>query len=220
MNLYIQQLLTDLESATANISFPNTGQQVDFWDWISPEEEDATAPIRNLETWTGITAEMLPPAEQLTDEQVHQLLEALNKLLSACNCEFVLQTIVRERIQYETIRQNFNQNVKVRQWHMGFFELCKPGTEHKRCTLGEHCQCAFFAEFFEGMIDEKLTPEEERARDLELEIRHLKRKHGDRWMKYYPYHLDPDYDDENGNPYNYGFGKDEDDEEDDTWWRK
>lgn len=31
-------------------------------------------------------------------------------------------------------------------------------------------------------------------------------------MRYYPYHLDKDHDDENGNPYNYGItGDDEDD---------
>jgi len=35
-------------------------------------------------------------------------------------------------------------------------------------------------------------------------------------MKYYPYHLDPNYDDENGNPYNYGFG---DEDDDDNWWQ-
>jgi hypothetical protein len=219
MQHYIQHLLTDLAQATANISFPSTGQEVDLWDWISAEEEDATAPIRNLETWTGITSEMLPPNEKLTDEQVHQLLEALNKLLSACNCEFVLQTTVPERIQYETIRQNFNQDVKIRQWHMGFFEFCKPNTPHKTCTLGEHCQCAFFAELCKDMIHEDLSPEEERARALEIEVQHIKRKYEDDWMKYYPYHLDPDYDDENGNPYNYGFGGDDEDE-DDNWWRK
>jgi hypothetical protein len=219
MNLYIQQLLTALEAATANISFPSTGQEFDIWDWVSPEEEDAKAPIRNLETWTGITAEMLPPNERLTDEQVNQLLEAITKLLSACNCEFVLQTIVPGRIQYETIRQNFNQDVKVRQWHMGFFEFCKPNTPHKTCTLGEHCQCAFFAELCEGMIDEDLSPEEERARALQIEIQHIKRKYEDDWMKYYPYHLDPNYDDENGKPYDYGFGEDDDEEQDD-WWRR
>lgn len=219
MHLYIQQLLTDLQSATANISFPSTGQEFDIWDWVSPEEEDAKAPIRNLETWTGITADMLPPSERLADEQVQQLLQSLNKLLSACNCEFVLQTTVPERIQYETIRQNFNQDVKVREWHIGFFELCKPNTPHKTCTLGEYCQCAFFAELCEGMIEEDLTPEEERARALEIEVQHIKRKYEDDWMKYYPYHLDSNYDDENGNPYDYGFGGDDDEEEDD-WWRR
>jgi len=38
-------------------------------------------------------------------------------------------------------------------------------------------------------------------------------------MKYYPYHLDKDYDDENGEPYNYGLD-DEEDDEDDDWWRR
>lgn len=37
-------------------------------------------------------------------------------------------------------------------------------------------------------------------------------------MRYYPYHLDPDYDDEHGNPYDYGFGDDWDEEED--WWKR
>jgi hypothetical protein len=50
MHLYIQQLLTDLESTTSNISFPSAGQEFDIWDWVSPEEEDSKAPTRNLET--------------------------------------------------------------------------------------------------------------------------------------------------------------------------
>jgi hypothetical protein len=214
---YIQYLLTDISQATANISFPSTGQELDIWDWASADDEDVSAPIRNLGTWTEITEETLPPNERLTDDQVRQLLEALNKLLSACNCEFVLQTIVPERIQYEAIRQNFNQDVKVRQWHMGFFEFCKPNTPLKTCALGEHCQCGFYADFFEGMVDENLTPKEARARALEIELQHIKRKHEHDWMKYYPYHLDSNYDDGNGNPFDYyGFGGD-DDEDDDTW---
>ena len=38
-------------------------------------------------------------------------------------------------------------------------------------------------------------------------------------MKYYPYHLDRNYDAENGNPYDYGFGSDEydDDDKGDDW---
>ena len=52
--------------------------------------------------------------------------------------------------------------------------------------------------------EEDLSLEEERRRALEIKIRHIKRKYDDDWMRYYPYHLDPDYDDENGNPYDYG----------------
>jgi hypothetical protein len=217
MQQYINQLLADIEYATSNVSWPYAEKMLDLWDWISDEDEDMTAPVRNLQDWTGLRKEQLPPHDMLNDEQVNALLAALMKMLDAYNWSFVLQIKVPERIQYECIRDNFDQQAKVKRWHMGFFETCKPGTEHGTCALGEYCQCAFYQEIFSGFIDEDLSPEEERARELECEIIHLKRRHGDDWMKYYPYHLDKNYDDENGNPYNYGF--DEEDEEDDDWWR-
>ena len=95
----------------------------------------------------------------LEDEHLHQLFEALKKMLDAYNCSFVLQIQVPERIQYEALRDNFDQEVKVKRWHLGFFELCRPGTEHTQCALREFCQCAFYAELFSGFIDEDLTPE-------------------------------------------------------------
>ncbi|MBW8049780.1 MAG: hypothetical protein FVQ77_05470 [Cytophagales bacterium] len=190
-----------------------------MFDWIPCDEEDKTAPVRSLEEWTGISKVQLPPPEMLTDEQVHRLLNTLIKMLDAYNWHFVLQIEVPERIQYAALRDNFNQEAKVKRWSMGFFDLCLPGTEHGKCALGEYCHCLLFAELFAGMSDEELSPEEERKMELECETSHIKRKYGDDWMKYYPYHLDPDYDDENGNPYDYGFGDGDDDDEDD-WWRK
>ena len=68
-------------------------------------------------------------------------------------------------------------------------------------------------------MDEELTPEEERACALEIEVAHIKRTYGDAWMKYYPYHLDSEYDDKDGNPYDYGFGIHDDDDPADAWKR-
>jgi hypothetical protein len=220
MQNYINQLLADIVYATENVSLPFVEKQLELHDWIADEEEDKTAPVRNLQEWTGISKEMLPPQEMLSDEQVDLLLKALIKMLDAYNWSFVMQTKVPERIQYAAIRDNFNQPAKVKRWHMGFFEVCKPGTEHGKCAFGEYCQCAFYAGLFKDMVDEDLSPEEERAMELEMEIKHIKRKYGDRWMKYYPYHLDANYDDEKGEPYDYGFEDEEDDDEDDNWWRK
>ena len=221
MENYIQQLFTDIAHATENVSWPYVGEELNLGDWISDEEEDKTAPVRELEEWTGIRKEMLPPASMLNDKQINKLLGALKKMLDAYNWSFVMQMQVPERIQYETIRDNFSQLAKVKQWHMGFFEVCRQGTQHYKCALGEYCHCAFFAELFKDMIDEDLSPEEERARALEIEVQHIKRKYGDDWMKYYPYHLDKNYDDETGNPYDYGFGDEGFDDEDDNddWWR-
>ncbi len=63
-----------------------------------------------------------------------------------------MQIVVPDEIQYETIRQNFNQRVKVKRWHMGFFEPCQRNTKHGECTLGEYCQCAFYEELFSNFI--------------------------------------------------------------------
>ncbi len=219
MQNYIHQLLTDITTATENPSWPFAQKQLELYDWMTDEEENNSAPVRELEEWTGIKKEMLPPAEMLTDEQINILLIALNKMLDAYNCSFVLQTQVPERMQYAVIWDNFNQTVKVKRWHMGFFAHCRPGTAHMQCALGEYCQCAFYTEFFKDMVHEDLTPEDERARHLAIEVRHIQKKYGDDWMKYYPYHLDKNDDDENGNPYDYGFGEEEEDDED-NWWRK
>ena len=210
MEDYITQLLADIQYAANHISWPFQERETDLYDWIPPDEEDRSAPERKLEEWTGIRKDQLPPQEMLSDDQIHRLLNALNKLLDACNWSFVLQIEVPERIQYATIRANFDQWAKVKQWHQGFFELCGPGTKHGQCALGKYCQCAFYDELFAGFTDEELSPEEERARILEIEIIHLKRKYGDEWEKYYPYHLDPDYDDET----------EKDDDDGDDWWRK
>jgi hypothetical protein len=220
MKHYLSQLIHDIEQATKHLAWPFVkSEELSIHDWMSPSEEDATAPTRNLAQWTGITPDMLPPASMLSDDEVCRIVNVLKQLLAACNCHVVFQTEVPQQFQYESIRQNLDQDVKLRQWHDGFFAFCKPGTPSKTCALGEYCQCSFYEEVFSGFIDEQLSPEEERERALEIEIRYLKRKYEDDWIKYYPYHLDKNYDDENGNPHDYGFG-DADEDADDTWWRK
>ena len=152
MEKYLNQLLTDIADATENVSWPFVEKELQLHDWITDEEEEKTAPVRKLEEWTGISKEQLPPDEMLNDEQVNRLLEALKKMLDAYNWSFVLQTQVPERIQYAAIRDNFNQQAKMKRWHMGFFELCRADTEHGKCTLGKFCQCAFYAELFSGLL--------------------------------------------------------------------
>src|SRR5438046_1403638 len=125
------------------------------------------------------TKAQLPPVEMLTDEQTHLLLEALKQMLNEYNWSFVLQIEVPECIQYANIMNNFNQQIKSKRWHYGFFEHCREGTEQKKCALGKYCQCALYTELFSRFRDAALSPEEEKARELEIEIRHIKRKYGE-----------------------------------------
>jgi len=220
MEEYLNQLLADIEYATKNVSRPV--YENELIHWIPDTTEEETAPVRNLQDYTGIRAEMLPPESMLNDEQLSLLLKVLIKMLDEYNWRFVLQIKVPERIQYNTIRDNFDQEVKVKHWHMGFFEVCRPGTKHMKCSLGEYCHCALFAELFAGFEDDDddLSPEEERDRELEIELKYIKSKYGRDWRKYYPYHLDKHWDDEDGNPYDYGVGEEEDDDDEDDWWKR
>lgn len=144
---YIDQLLEDIVLATENgiLCFKD---KPDIFNWVPDEEESNTAPERDLEEWTGIKKDMLPPAEMLNEVQLKALLAAMIKMLDAYNCLFVLQIQTPESLQYECIRLNFDQRVKVKQWHMGFFDLCKEGTDHYKCALGAFCNCGLFAELF------------------------------------------------------------------------
>ena len=125
MERYVEQLLGDITYATENVNWPYREQGLDIHDWMSDDEEERTAPVRRLEEWTGIRKADLPPVHQLNDDQVRRLLEALRAMLDAHNWSFVLQTRVPERIQYASIRENFDQEAKVKVWHTGFFQLCR-----------------------------------------------------------------------------------------------
>jgi hypothetical protein len=58
---YLQQLLTDIEEARQRLDWPYVKKEsYDVSDWVSDEDEEASAPLRHLPTWTGITPEMLP----------------------------------------------------------------------------------------------------------------------------------------------------------------
>ena len=85
---------------------------VNIWDIPTPEEKERSARVCELEELTGISKDQLPPVDMLSHDQVLRLLAALNELLNAYKCCFVLQNKVPERIQYATIRENFNQLAK------------------------------------------------------------------------------------------------------------
>ncbi len=81
MNKYAQQLLSDIEAASKNASFPFIAKELSLHDWISAEAEEANAPTRNLCEWTGITPEMLPPSSMLNEKEVRSLLDGLKQML-------------------------------------------------------------------------------------------------------------------------------------------
>lgn len=218
MNRYLNQLMSDIAYAEQHAPKPFIeSKELSIWDFISYEDEMRSSKHKSLEEWTGISKDAFPPDDLLSDEEVNGLFDAASRMLSEYNMHIIFHLCdTPVRAQYRVMRAYWDQELPMLQHNYGFFDTC-PERNIGECLLGEKCHCAFFQEMFKDRVEEDLTPEEERARMLDIEIRHLKKKYDDHWMKYYPYHLDPDYDDEYGNPYDYGFG---DLHDDDDWWKR
>lgn len=94
MEKYLTQLLDDIAYATENVSWPFIRKEsYDIREVPTPVEEERYAPLRELEEWTGVRKEQLPPPERLTDDQITRLLEALQKMLHAYNWSLVRRTV-------------------------------------------------------------------------------------------------------------------------------
>jgi hypothetical protein len=183
MQKYINQLIEDIQYAKANIQkpwiVPEGGYEFD--EWLSEEEDKKQAPVRNVEDWSGIKKEQLPPEDRLTDEQVEALFKALDKLLSEFNCHFVVHFHVPFREQYKTMRAMWQQDHAWMAWHYNFFDLCEDGQEHGTCALGEDfCQCKALAEFTKDWDNSPWTEEDEAFWE-EMEARRQRRKRDDWW---------------------------------------
>jgi hypothetical protein len=223
MNRYLEQLHAEIAHAIQNVPKPPIPSEgLDIWFFISYEDEMRASRHKPLEEWTGISADAFPADDLLTDDQVEALYNAASGMLSAYNMHIIFHLCdTPVRAQYRVMKAFWNQQLPMLQHNDGFFETCTDGNRIELCLLGDKCHCRFFREQFPDTDNEPITPEEERAMELDIEIRHIRKKYDDDWMKYYPYHLDPDYDDEYGNPFDYGFGDlNEDEDDDDNWWRR
>lgn len=167
MENQLQPLLAKVEFATHHVQVPWNEDAVIYGpEWKTEEEERRTAPRKPMEEWTGIPKSQLPPDEELTDEQVTALFEALEKMLSAYNASPLFQFDVPDRVKYRAIRANFDREMPFLQWHDHYFEFCTPGQEHFTCALGDYCECGRMANFLltfrnDDALPKDVAPEDE-----------------------------------------------------------
>lgn len=182
MERYMQQLMEDIETARQNLPQLWQEAEVDICDWLSQEEDERQAPRKTVAEWTGIQQAQLPPADRLTPEQLHSLMQALSKLLDDINCSFVTLIAVPEVIQYQTLRQMWEQEHAWLRWHQNFFDFCEPGQAHGTCEMGsEYCHCKFIADMRSEFEDEEPWTEEDEERFWE-DYERRKRRRWDDWF--------------------------------------
>ena len=210
MERYIQQLISDLQHARDQVPEPwwyfVDGFEADDEESSPWMPEDNLSQRQPLETLINIKQYQLPPADRLTDDQIHRLVPALKELLSAYNCHVVFQqTDVPERVQYHIIHHRFKQEVPQLYNRDYFFTFCEPEQDRRQCQLGKYCEC----NFMDQMLTRKDTfewKENEEFEELDTHDHYLRRKYGRDWENYHRY-----YDWE-------GYEEDLPNEEDKDWW--
>ena len=161
MRRYMEQLLDDIRAAAAAPPTPWFDSQADEEDEMGETnglDRALLAPWRSIEDWTGISKVALPPADRLTEQQQHDLLEALKDLLGALRCHVVFQqTNVPLALQYSAVREGFDQQIPLAHAKDHFFAFCQPGQDPDHCLLGQYCECRFLDPLpAAGRLDEEI----------------------------------------------------------------
>jgi len=188
---YLDQLIGDIQTATQcglDTCVTLEEDEVDLLVW---EEQVGKVQSQAFDEWCSIKQAQLPPDAKLDDQQVSSLVTQLKLLLNAYNCPIIFQFHVPERLQYQVIRANFDQQVPTIKVRHFTFSFCKESICREDCLLGtQYCHCLFFDDFFD-----KFSPTKEESTDIGIDPFKqylLKRRYGEDWLnKLLPEDIEP-----------------------------
>jgi len=180
---YLEQLIGDIQTATRCRLEVCAMQVEDAIDILVWERQVEKVQIQAFDEWCTIKQTQLPPNTNLNDQQISLLVEQLKLLLNAYNCPIIFQFHVPERLQYQVIRANFNQQVPTIKVRHFTFSFCEEEACRKECILGtEYCHCLFFDDFFDKFAHTNEATEEIDLDNDPYKQYMLKKRYGDQWM--------------------------------------
>lgn len=201
MKKYLQQLHADIEFAIRQAPpMPENGWMPRFG-----EEEDESGfsfnrPVK-LSDLFQINPVAFPPENLLSDEQVKNLLNALNRLWKSWKLFWEMPLYLPERKKYTAmVREMKGEPVKWDPENGGEVTICR-FEESSYCPFtpdDSYCFCRYIDESVRHDIaiweehvrskgidpGRKLSAEEEATHERELMIRELQQMYGDDWEKY------------------------------------
>jgi hypothetical protein len=145
MENYLNQLIADIRSAGLKLSTPH-----EIWETGDPDDEIELEDLSFVEEYiygekkpiskiTGIEAEMLPPEDKLTTEQMGGLAMELEKLLQLKNFALDFPEKLPLHMRYPFIRKFWNENHVEISFGTSHIEFCE--YEPVNCPYPEYCQC-------------------------------------------------------------------------------
>jgi hypothetical protein len=148
MENYIKQLIEDLRTTRLEIAKLNEVKSI-----TDPEDEIVMGDFSSIEKYiygeqipieiiTGIDANLLPPADKLTHDQMAILADELEKLLELKYFALEFPENLPMHIRYPLIRKFWNEMHVEMEFGTSHIEFCQ--YEPDNCPYPDYCQCKDF----------------------------------------------------------------------------
>jgi hypothetical protein len=140
MELYIQQLIEDLETAASNPPAPFNFETPPYMAGMPDLAELALVPFKSIEEWTGIKQEVFPDFDKLRGSQWERVNEAILKVLDSINIQLIdAPPDLPPEILYDALTTTWDYEVQFLPSSGMDLQLCTGDPE--TCPFGEYCNC-------------------------------------------------------------------------------
>lgn len=161
MQTYVDQLLNDIEKAKRKdqpwicaekpSSFEEEMAEIERW-----LEND---PAFTFSYYCGLRKEEFPPAEKLTDDQIHKLKKQFEDLLYTWNLSANIPEEIPPSKAYTLLVSVLDKKVDIPDTGFMTFEFC--AYDPPTCPLDEYCECREFYDSYNPDHDEDLMNKDE-----------------------------------------------------------
>lgn len=140
MNLYLTQLLEDLELAAANPPTPSYIEPPPHLEADPVIAELALVPFKPISEWSGIDQEAFPPGWKLIPAQMQEINKAIFRVLEALHIELIdAPAELPPEFLYDVLTDAWDELVQYLPSSGYDLELCTGDTD--TCPYGEYCEC-------------------------------------------------------------------------------
>lgn len=140
MEKYLSQLIEDIRAAKANVPPPIDSSLIDeeryLLTYLYELEHNLPQKMSDL---LGLQKEIFPPAEQLSEEQMEAVIEAMFELCDAFNLVFEIPEEVPTSFAYNLVVNELEEEVTYISEGFTHLDFCTG--DSNGCALGEYCPC-------------------------------------------------------------------------------
>ncbi|MBN2662935.1 MAG: hypothetical protein JXR68_04735 [Bacteroidales bacterium] len=159
MQRYIEQIIQDLQDAKNNVPpDPELEKTESYEEFAEKMFAIETAPSQPMKKLFGVNYEKLPPPEKLTNEQMQQLIDAIEDTFSEFNIGIDFKDEIPIKLKYEVLRDEFEDDFLYMHGFHTTIDFCDGWCPE--CKIADYCDIKY-----ENWTPEELEEERNKAKN-------------------------------------------------------